>query len=245
MSKPLTLMVRVLAILSVTIVQAQPNVNNSMLCYISTDNTSHKVDIGLSKAHPFTINCNYSDAQAAIPKYIQFACNGGSTLLSADIYVTNGSETQKISQEIHLLADKKQYEVPVLAYVNNDIMQNGKARISAITFTNTINVATQLTEVNFSNTSNDYEVKLNQIFTVEVNKGQQKNYIIKANTLKDVSISLYKSTGEFNQKVSKTLTGGDNYLLFDDLYLQDGKYVVVITENKSNSLNNAKITGMF
>lgn len=247
MLKPLTLMARVLAILSITIVQAQTSVNSSMLCYIGADNTSHKIDVDLTQAQPYTITCSYNDAQVAIPKYIQFNCSGGATLLTVDINITNGTQTQKITKDIQVNTNRKLYELPVLAYVNNDIVQNGKARISSIIFSNNMNSEVQLTGVNFSNTTNNYEVKMNQIFTVDMSSAQTKNYFIKANNFKDVSINLYKSTGEFNQKIAKNLINGDNFIHFDELPLQEGKYVVVITENDPNTKKapNSKITVMY
>ncbi len=101
MLKPLTLMARVLAILSITIVQAQTSLNSSMLCYISADNTSHKVDADLTPEQSYTITCTYNDVEAAIPKFIQFSCEG-SARITVDINITNGTQQQKITKEIQV-----------------------------------------------------------------------------------------------------------------------------------------------
>ena len=243
MSKPLTLMARVLAIFTITIVQAQTSVSNkSMLCYISADQTQHKVEVDLLQAQPYTITCSYSEVQADIPKYIQFACNNAVATLSVEVNITNGVQDQRIRREIPVVSGKKVYEMPVLAYVNDALIQEGKARISSITFSTIDTAIVHLTEVNFANSSNAYEVRLNQVFTVDKNNALSKNYFIKSTTFKNVSINLYKVSGEFNQKILCSLTNGDNYMHFDELPLQDGKYVVVVTESEvnPNKSSNAK-----
>ena len=243
MLKPLTLMARVLAIFTITIVQAQTSVSsNSMLCYISADQTQHKIGVDLSLAQPYTITCSYNDVQAEIPKYIQFACNNAVATLSVEINITNGTQEQKIQRDIPVVSGRKLYEIPVLAYVNDALIQEGKARISSIIFSNSINTTVHLTEVNFANTSNNYEVRLNQVFSVDKTNAVSKNYIIKSNAFKNVSINLYKNHGQSNQKILCSLSNGDNYMHFDELPLQDGKYVVVITESevKPNKSSNAK-----
>ena len=90
-------------------------------------------------------------------------------------------------------------------------------------------------------------MKLNQIFTVDLSGQVMKSYYIKSGAFKDVNINLYKSNGEFSQKLSKTLINGDNFIQFDELPLQPSKYVVVITENDPNAKksSNAKITVMY
>ncbi len=247
MLKPLTLMAHVLILLSITIVQAQPS-NSSMLCYISADNTSHKVSANLTQAQPYTITCSYGDADAAIPKFLQFSCSGGSTLITVDIQITDGINTQKITKDIPVNTTRSLYEVPVLAYVSNELMQNGKAKINSIVFSNDMNSEVQLSELNFSNTSNNYEIKTNQVFTVDLTNARMKNYYIKANILKDVNINLYRLNGEFTQKITKTLMNGENFISFDEMSLQEEKYVVVITENYNNSKKsspNSRITVMY
>jgi len=88
---------------------------------------------------------------------------------------------------------------------------------------------------------------MNQIFTVDLNSSITKNYFIKATNFKDVNVNLYKSNGEFSQKIAQSLINGDNFIHFDKMPLQQGKYVVVITENDPNSKksSNAKITVMY
>ncbi len=244
MLKPLTLMARVLTILSVTIVQAQTSLNNSMLCYISADNTSHKVDASITQAHPYTINCNYTDASAAIPKFIQFSCEGNTTLLTVDVQITNGVNKQTITKDIQVNESRKSYEIPVLAYVKDELVQNGNARINSIVFSNNMNAEVSLAELNFSNTTSNYEVKQNQIFTVDLRGALMKTYLIKSPVAKDVNINLYKSNGEFFNKVTKSLVAGDNVIQFEDMSLQTAKYVVVITDDIKKTPN-SKITVMY
>ena len=245
MLKPLTLMARVLAILSITIVQAQTSLNSSMLCYISADNTSHKLDASLTQAAPYTITCSYGDADAAIPKFLQFSCDGGSTLVTVDVHITDGVHNQKITKNIQVNESRKLYEVPVLAYVSNQIMQNGKARISSIVFSNNMNTEILLSELKFSNTTSNYEVKMNQVFTVDMANSTQKNYVIKSNMPKDVSINLYKTNGEFSKKVTKCLMAGENYIRFGEMQINDGKYVIAITENDTKKAPNNKLSVMY
>lgn len=215
MLKPLTLMARVLAILSITIVQAQTSLNSSMLCYISADNTSHKVDADLTPEQSYTITCTYNDVEAAIPKFIQFSCEG-SARITVDINITNGTQQQKITKEIQVAPNRKLYEVPVLAYVSNEIIQNGHAKVNSIVFSNNMKTVVQLEELRFSNMTSNYEVRLNQVFTVDLSGALTKNYFIKTSSFKDVSINLYKANGEFTQKISKSLANGDNFLNFDE-----------------------------
>lgn len=243
MLKPLTLMARVLAILSITIVQAQTSLNSSMLCYISADNTSHKVDADLTPEQSYTITCTYNDVEAAIPKFIQFSCEG-SARITVDINITNGTQQQKITKEIQVAPNRKLYEVPVLAYVSNEIIQNGHAKVNSIVFSNNMKTVVQLEELRFSNMTSNYEVRLNQVFTVDLSGALTKNYYIKTSSFKDVSINLYKANGEFTQKISKSLANGDNYLNFDETPLQQGKYVVVITENDTKKSPGSNITVM-
>lgn len=243
MLKPLTLMARVLAILSITIVQAQTSLNSSMLCYISADNTSHKVDADLTPEHSYTITCTYNDVEAAIPKFIQFSCEG-SARITVDINITNGTQQQKITKEIQVAPNRKLYEVPVLAYVSNEIIQNGHAKVNSIVFSNNMKTVVQLEELRFSNMTSNYEVRLNQVFTVDLSGALTKNYYIKTSSFKDVSINLYKANGEFTQKISKSLANGDNFLNFDETPLQQGKYVVVITENDTKKSPGSNITVM-
>ncbi len=243
MLKPLTLMARVLAILSITIVQAQTSLNSSMLCYISADNTSHKVDADLTPEQSYTITCTYNDVEAAIPKFIQFSCEG-SARITVDINITNGTQQQKITKEIQVAPNRKLYEVPVLAYVSNEIIQNGHAKVNSIVFSNNMKTVVQLEELRFSNMTSNYEVRLNQVFTVDLSGALTKNYFIKTSSFKDVSINLYKANGEFTQKISKSLANGDNFLNFDETPLQQGKYVVVITENDTKKSPGSNITVM-
>ena len=243
MSKPLTLMARVLAILSITIVQAQTSLNSSMLCYISADNTSHKVDADLTPEQSYTITCTYNDVEAAIPRFIQFSCEG-SARITVDINITNGTQQQKITKEIQVAPNRKLYEVPVLAYVSNEIIQNGHAKVNSIVFSNNMKTVVQLEELRFSNMTSNYEVRLNQVFTVDLSGALTKNYFIKTSSFKDVSINLYKANGEFTQKISKSLANGDNFLNFDETPLQQGKYVVVITENDTKKSPGSNITVM-
>ena len=236
-------MARVLAILSITIVQAQTSLNSSMLCYISADNTSHKVDADLTPEQSYTITCTYNDVEAAIPKFIQFSCEG-SARITVDINITNGTQQQKITKEIQVAPNRKLYEVPVLAYVSNEIIQNGHAKVNSIVFSNNMKTVVQLEELRFSNMTSNYEVRLNQVFTVDLSGAFTKNYYIKTSSFKDVSINLYKANGEFTQKISKSLANGDNYLNFDETPLQQGKYVVVITENDTKKSPGSNITVM-
>ena len=181
--------------------------------------------------------------EADIPKFIQFSCEG-SARITVDINITNGTQQQKITKEIQVAPNRKLYEVPVLAYVSNEIIQNGHAKVNSIVFSNNMKTVVQLEELRFSNMTSNYEVRLNQVFTVDLSGALTKNYYIKTSSFKDVSINLYKANGEFTQKISKSLANGDNFLNFDETPLQQGKYVVVITENDTKKSPGSNITVM-
>lgn len=245
MLTPLKHMARVLIFLSITIVQAQPLSNSSILCYVSADNATHEVNAELIQSQPHTITCSYSDADASIPKFIQFNCSGGATLLTVKVFITDGAHTQTITKDIQVNERNAVYEMSVLAFVSEEIVQSGKARINSIEFSNNMNTSVSLEKINFSNSTSNYEVKLNQVFTVDISNALQKNYIIKSNTPKEVSINLYKTNGEFSKKIIKSLITGENYIQFDEMQINDGKYVIAITENDSKKAPNSKLTVMY
>jgi hypothetical protein len=243
MVQPKTLMAHVLIFISV-IVQAQSLPDNSILCYIGADNAPHKITANVAQQVPYSITCKYEDGTVAIPKFFQFSCDGGSTSLTVKVNITDGEHTQVISKDISVNENDVLYEVPVLAMVNDAVIQSGKARIKSITFVNNMNVPVLVTEVNFSNTSLKYEVKMNQVFTVDLRTAILKKYFITAETYKTISINLYKPDGEFDQKIAKGLVRGENYLDLDQLGVKEGKYVVVITENDLKKAPSSRITVM-
>ena len=245
MLTPLKHMARVLIFLSISIVQAQTLSNNSsILCYVSADNAMHEVNAELIQSKPHTITCSYSDANPSIPKFIQFNCSGEASLLTVKVYITDGSHTQILNRDIQINGRSTTYEMPVLAYVSQEIIQTGKAKISSIEFSNNMNTNVMLDRINFSKSSSNYEVKLNQVFTVDM-QNLQKNYLIKLNATKEVSINLYKISGEFSKKIVKSLLPGENFIQFDELQIAEGKYVIAITENDSKKAPNSKLSVMY
>ena len=245
MLTPLKHMAHVLIILSISIVQAQPLSNSSILCYVSADNATHEVNAELIQTKPHTITCSYSDADASIPKFIQFNCSGGATLLTVKVFITDGIHKQTITKDLQVNERNAVYEMPVLAFVSDQIIQSGKAKINSIEFSNNMNTSVWLERINFSNVTSNYEVKMNQVFTVDMANSTQKNYVIKSNMPKDVSINLYKTNGEFSKKVTKSLMAGENYIRFDEMQINDGKYVIAITENDTKKAPNNKLSVMY
>jgi hypothetical protein len=55
---------------------------------------------------------------------------------------------------------------------------------------------------------------------------------------------MYQPTGEFDQKITKDLVKGDNFLHFEELDVKPGKYVIVITESDPKKAPNSRITVM-
>jgi hypothetical protein len=107
-----------------------------------------------------------------------------------------------------------------------------------------MNTPVLMSELNFSNTSLKYEVKLNQVFTVDLGNTILKKYFISADTYKTININFYKTNWEFDQQIVKGLVRGENYLHLDELGVKDGKYVVVITENDIKKAPSSRITVM-
>jgi hypothetical protein len=132
------------------------------------------------------------------------------------------------------------------SFVNYEILQSGKGQIKSISFTNNGKENLLLSEINFSNSTLNYEVKMNQVFTIDLNRDFQKNYYINASSQKDVSINLYKSNGEFDHSIVKSLQKGENYLHFTELEVEVSKYVIVITDFFPNKKTpSGKITVMY
>lgn len=214
------------------------------MCYIGADNAPYKVNAYIVPGKPYEISCKYEDVSASIPKFLQFTVRGDAASLHVQINLSDGTQTQVINKEVQLNGSTFLYEVPVLAYVNDALMQTGKAHIKSIVISNSDNAEVLLADISFSNTSAKYEVKMNQVFTVDLTEGAPKNYFMSAPTFKMVNINLYKTNGEFFQQISRELTRGDNYLHFEQLDLRDGKYVVVITENDIKKAPGSRITVM-
>ncbi|MCB0507962.1 MAG: hypothetical protein R2739_02365 [Chitinophagales bacterium] len=232
MLTPLKYMAHVLLIfLTFTIVQAQNQPSNSILCYVSADYASHTVKAAISPSSSYKISCNYENTEASIPKFIQFKCAGNSGSIEVKIHISNGKTEQTFAQTIQLNQQNALYEMPVLVYVSDALSQSKNAHISAIEFNNLSNSTIALNELNFSNFTSTYEVKLNQVFTVDKNSIEQKNYIIKSDKTKYISLKIYSINGGFASKVNKQLQPGNNILSFNDLNLKSGKYVVTTTEN--------------
>ncbi len=245
MLRPLYIMAHVLILFSFQVVQAQSSDNNSLLCYVSADNSSHQVDAVITQAQPYTVTCTYSDGVADIPRFLQFSCSSASnTSLTIQVNLTDGDHQQTITKDVIVNVNRANYEVPVLAFVSNELIQSGKARIKSIVFSNNMNVEVDMSKINFSNSTSNYEVKMNQVFTVDMKNSVNKNYYISANVHKDVCINVYKQNGEFDQKITKSLAQGENFIRFDDMQVKQGKYMIVITDYDPKKSPSSKITVM-
>ncbi len=228
-------------------VQAQSSLGNSIntVCVISKNQVAQIVNIFLEQAKPFTFTCN-NEVSITIPKFFQFTCNQFDSYLTVQINVTDGSNNQIISKEIELSSQIKLYEIPLLTLVNNELLQSGKAHIKSIVFQNNLVSGIELNSVNFTNVSSDYEVKLNQIFNIDLSDQSLKNYFVALNSDKDVNINLYKPNGEFDSTISKKLSNGKSYIPFDDMQLNKTKYIVVVSDVNSNrNTNSNKVTEMY
>ncbi len=230
MLTPLKYMAHVLLFFTITIVQAQSVSENSILCYVSEDYAVHAVNKSLSSQQPYKIACSYENEQSTIPKYIQFRCTNKPVLLTVNVHVVDGAHEQYIKQTIQLKGKNKIYEMPILAYVSNDLLLSNTAKIHSIEFTNLSDATVDLKELNFSNISATYDVKLNQLFTIDSKNLSAKNYTFTSSTSKHVNINVYNTNGGFARKIMKTLQAGENEIEFDEMQLNDGKYVVTITE---------------
>ncbi|MDB5227162.1 MAG: hypothetical protein JWN78_1355 [Bacteroidota bacterium] len=243
MLNPKMLMAHVLTFISL-IVQAQSSSDNSILCYIGADNGPHKINTYITQEKPYVITCKYEDGTAAVPKFLQFTCSEGSSLVTIQVNITDGVHTQVITRDVQVNESDGLLEMPVLAFMNDAMAQSGKARIKSITFNNSMNIPLLLSEVNFSNISANYEIKMNQVFTVDLNSNFGKNYFMYATTSKTVSINLYKTNGELEQKILKTLVKGNNFIRFPENQMTEDKYVIVISEYDIKKAPNSRITVM-
>ncbi len=246
MLKPLTIMAHVLLLLIVS-VQAQPALENAKkLCLVGLNQPSQKFDVYLAPEKPVVISCSNEGAGFIIPKFMQFTCEEGKSIITVKINLSDGTHQQTISRDVEVANITGIYELPLLSFVSYEILQTGKGQIKSISFTNSGNESLLLSEIGFSNSTLNYEVKMNQVFTIDLNKDLQKNYYINVGTQKDVSINLYKSNGEFDHSIVKSLQRGENYLHFTELEVEVSKYVVVITDIFPNKkAPSGKITVMY
>lgn len=225
-------------------VQAQSSLSNSInsLCVIGE---TQNVDVFLEQAKPFTFTSN-NDAATTIPKFFQFTCNQSESYLTVQINLTDGSNNQTITKDIEITSQIKLYEIPVLSLVNNELLRSGKAHIKSIVFKNNLISSVELSSINFTNVSSDYEVNLNQIFTIDLSEESQKNYFVTLQSDKDVNINLYKPNGEFDHTITKKISNGKSYIPFDDMQLNTTKYIVVVSDiNLNRKISNDKITVMY
>lgn len=206
MLKPLIIMAHVLLFTFVS-VQAQSSLGNSnnTLCVIGENQLPQKVDVFLEQAKPFTFTCN-NDVATTIPKFFQFTCNQSDSYLTVQINVTDGNNNQIITKDIEISDKVELYEMQLLSLVNIELLQSGKAHVKSIVFKNNLISSVELTSVNFTNISSSYEVKLNQIFTIDLSDQTQKNYFVTLKSDKDVNINLYKPNGEFDHTISKKIS---------------------------------------
>ena len=226
------------------IVQAQSLSDNSILCYIGKDNVSQIINTYITQAEPYSILCNHEEGNHTVPKFLQFYCISGSSLLTVLVSITDGEHTQIITKDIEVNENESLYEMTVLPFVTDELKQSGTLRIKSIKFSNNMNTGVLLSEVNFSNISSNYEVKMNQVFTVDMRNGIQKKYYINSNTVKMVRINLYRENGEIDQKVTKNLVRGENFIHFANMPIDEEKYFIVITEYDLMKTPSSKITVM-
>lgn len=246
MLKPLYTMALVF-LYSIISLHAQSSLDNTnKLCLIGLDQTAQKVNMYVEQSKPVTITCSNEDGNVFIPKFVQFTCEEGASFVTVEVKITDGTHNQTISKNIEITENNSLYEMPVLTLVNNEILQSGRGHVKSIVFKNNMSSTVMLSTINFSNTTINYEVKLNQVFTIDFSDNIQKNYLVNANTYKDVNINLYKSNGEFDHSIAKSLVKGENFLRFADMQMKSGKYVIVITEvDPSKKAPNNRITVMY
>ncbi|MEZ5053735.1 MAG: hypothetical protein R2807_03030 [Chitinophagales bacterium] len=225
MLTPLKYMAHVLIFFTITIVQAQSVSENSILCYVSADYAVHAVNKSLSTQQPYTATC-----MPLVSVHDNYFITNKPAVLNVNVHVVDDTHEQYIKQTIQLKGKNNIYEMPILAYVSNDLLLSNTAKIHSIEFTNMSDATVDLKELNFSNTSAKYEVKLNQLFTIDSKNLGSKNYMFSSATSKHVNINVYNTNGGFARKIMKTLQAGENEIEFDELQLNEGKYVVTITE---------------
>lgn len=246
MLKPLITMAHVLIVLIVT-VQAQTALENAnKICLVGLNQPSQKFDVYLAPEKPVVISCSNETGGAVIPKFMQFTCEEGTSAITVKVNFSDGTHQQTVTKEVEIKNYTNTYELHLLSLVNYEILQTRNGQIKYISFTNNGDESILLNEINFSNSALNYEVKMNQVFTIDLNKDKQKNYYINAVTQKDVSINLYKSNGEFDHAIVKSLNQGENYLHFNELDIEPIKYVIVITDIFPNKkMPSGKITVMY
>lgn len=248
MFKPLFTLANVLLFISLTVhAQSQLDNTTSVVCVVGTNQDTHKIGLHIEKFKAVVVTCSNEDQNPVIPKYIKFTCSEGTSLITVDVNITDGTHVQTITKNIEVTERNSKYEIAVLNMLNYEILQSGRAHIKSIVFKNNSSNNVLLEEIDFNNSSFNYEVKLNQIFTIDLASETKKNYFINLKTNKDVNINLYKSNGEYDHSISRNFNAGENFLYFSEMDLADEKYIVVISDiyqnNKKSS--NSKITVMY
>ncbi|MBK9330112.1 MAG: hypothetical protein IPM95_12620 [Sphingobacteriales bacterium] len=246
MLKPLTHMALVLISFTFCVhAQSSEDNTNSLLCLIGRNSSPQEFNLNLSQKQPVTIACSYEDASVTIPKYLQFSCEGGNSLITVQILISDGDKRQTVVKDISVNDRNVYYEMPLLAYVTDDMAHNPKAKIYSVTFSNNMNTEHTIGEVGFSRYTSRYEVKLNQVFTVDIGTGSNKRYVIQSNVPRDIFVNMYRSNGEFDHKILQSIKTGENAIQFEEMQIKSGKYVVVISDVADKKTPSSKITVMY
>lgn len=246
MLKPLTHMALVLLSFTLCVhAQSTEDNTNSLLCVIGRNIAPQEFNMSLTQKQPVTVACSYDDASVTIPKYLQFSCSGGNSLITVQVLISDGDKRQTVVKDVSVNDRNLYYEMPLLAYVTEDMAQNPKAKVYSVTFSNNMNTELNIGEVGFSRYTSRYEVKLNQVFTVDIGTGSNKRYVIQSNIPRDIYVNMYKSNGEFDHLILQTIKTGENAIQFDEMQIKSGKYVVVISDVADKKAPSSKITVMY
>lgn len=239
MLKPLTSMVRVLLLFSI-IVQARPYSNNNTLC-VNDNNVPQEINVSLQQDKPYVLTSVPDGGMMAVPNFFQFSCEGASTLVTVDITVEDGKHTQIITEDIVINESGSLYEIPLLIYLKDEL-KNSNAAIKSIKFYNNSATPVVLADISFSKMTSYEEIKLDQVVNLTLNReNSRKNYFVLSSEAKDVTFKLYNSKGLLLQKIAGSLWEGNNIIQFDKMKMEEGKHLVVITENNTASGNNTTV----
>ena len=240
MLKPLLFTLAHVAILSVSVLYAKSNPEKQTHAYAVSvkENSVQPVQAFVSKQHPVEVSCQYAKGVAGIPAYMQFSCQGASSLLGVTIQVADGNQLLSFTKEVMVNEADDLYEIDLTALSGAGMKKNKDAQIMSVTFKNLVNgseVAMQ--DVSFSNASSFVEIKMGQVVSFDAAAVARKNYYIQSSKDNLVNISLAKTGGNFNQCITGNIFPGQNVLSLDALELEQGTYTIVITEAKHNNLS--------
>jgi hypothetical protein len=184
------------------------------------------------------------ERSGSIPKYFQFSANSNSsTQLTVQVTIDANGQIQTINKALDISGLGAYYEIPVQQYLASGFQDNPDAVIKSVLLT-TQSDKVMIRETNFSNTSVNYPIGINQVFVMDMTK-INKRYYIHSSYARGVNINIYDKTGLLIKKEKTLLNVGDNFITMELLMdLKPDKYVIVVTDVANTNVSTT-MTVMF